>query len=271
MAVEAARGIQLDDRGRAVRLDLRAVLRAIARWLTGRRAGAAAATRAATTSPARAVARSRRCSTPCSGCGAILVAAGERRLGQAGSPRAPRRGDGGAAALVGRRRRRAPARLCEPLARSRRRLRLARASRALCLRGALRARDLGRRRSSRRQSRRPSPTRAWRRRDIQHAAVHEPVAGLWREIRAPPGSPRPITPRGCSATRRSRRGARPVRLRAGDRARAKPGDRILLAGFGGGCDALVFELTAPMPGARSGRSGAGARAASSTTTCAFSA
>jgi uncharacterized OB-fold protein len=32
-------------------------------------------------------------------------------------------------------------------------------------------------------------------------------------------------------------------------AKAKPGDHVLVAGFGSGCDVLIFEIVGPMPGA----------------------
>jgi 3-hydroxy-3-methylglutaryl CoA synthase len=85
--------------------------------------------------------------------------------------------------------------------------------------------------------------------DIQHAAVHEPVAGLWRDIQRATGLAAPNHAADVSTQLGDLGAAHALFAFALATARAKPGDRILLSGFGGGCDALVFELTAPMPGA----------------------
>jgi hydroxymethylglutaryl-CoA synthase len=85
---------------------------------------------------------------------------------------------------------------------------------------------------------------------ISYAAVHEPVSGCWRDIAKAAGLTAPNV-------------AADVSLAAGDLGaahvlfafalachKAKPGDLILLAGFGSGCDALIVEMTATMPGAQ---------------------
>ena len=75
-------------------------------------------------------------------------------------------------------------------------------------------------------------------------------AGLLARHRARDGNGRAQPgERSRAKRRRSRRRARAVRLRAGLRQGAAPATRVLLAGFGSGCDALVFEMTGPMPGA----------------------
>lgn len=84
---------------------------------------------------------------------------------------------------------------------------------------------------------------------IQHAAVHEPVAGLWRDVARATGVSAPNHASDVAAQLGDLGAAHALFAFALACARAKPGDRILLAGFGSGCDALVFELTEPMPGA----------------------
>ena len=84
---------------------------------------------------------------------------------------------------------------------------------------------------------------------IAHVAAHEPLAGAWKDI--------------ARATRiAAANSANEVATAFGELgaahapfgfalacAKAKPGDHILLVGFGGGCDALIFKLEAEMPGA----------------------
>jgi 3-hydroxy-3-methylglutaryl CoA synthase len=84
---------------------------------------------------------------------------------------------------------------------------------------------------------------------IAVAAVAEPLSGTW------PGLARKL---GITAPNL----ASDLLVRAGDLgaahalfalglafATAKPGDIVLLAGFGSGCDAMLFEMTAPVAGA----------------------
>ncbi len=84
---------------------------------------------------------------------------------------------------------------------------------------------------------------------LAHAAVHEPVGGCWRALAKALSSK---APNHCEA----------VSEMAGDLGTAhalyglglaldaaKVGDFVLLVGFGSGADAMVFEVTGPVPGA----------------------
>jgi len=182
------------------------------------------------------------------GHGTTLVAAGERRSGRPGAVSHLAQSDGGAAAWVGEN---AAARLLgwaslshdlvdiyasrehpEPYAAEERFVKESASAEILAptIRRALDAAGLS---GS----------------NIHHAAVHEPAAGMWRELSratkiAAPNHANEVT------TKLGDLGAAHAMFAfALAAARAKVGERILLAGFGSGCDALVFELTAPMPGA----------------------
>ena len=85
--------------------------------------------------------------------------------------------------------------------------------------------------------------------DIKHVAVHEPVAGLWRDISRATNVSAPNHANDVCAKLGDLGAAHALFGFALATARAEPGERILLAGFGSGCDALVFEMTRPMPGA----------------------
>jgi 3-hydroxy-3-methylglutaryl CoA synthase len=86
---------------------------------------------------------------------------------------------------------------------------------------------------------------------ISIAAVHEPLPGLWKEISRATG----ITAPNAAADAAQRLGdlgaAHALFAFALACSKARPGDYVLLAGFGSGCDALIFEITGPVPGSES--------------------
>lgn len=85
--------------------------------------------------------------------------------------------------------------------------------------------------------------------DIHHAAVHEPTAGMWREISRATKITAPNHANEVTTKLGDLGAAHALFAFALAAGRAKIGERILLAGFGSGCDALVFEISGPMPGA----------------------
>lgn len=98
--------------------------------------------------------------------------------------------------------------------------------------------------------------------EITAAAVHEPLSGMWKDIARKAG----ITAPNHASTLAERAGdlgaahalfALGLALES-----ARPGDLVLLAGFGSGCDALVFRVDAKVPGAAAVRDALGAGEAS---------
>ena len=184
---------------------------------------------------ARDVSGSRRCAVSALldallGSGSTLVAAGERRPGRAGSPLHLAQGDGGGAALVAQE---GAARLLgwaslshdlvdvyasrehpEPYAYEERFVRDTAVSEifAPTIRSALAKAGL-------------AAT------DIQHAAVHEPLAGLWRDIARATGVGAPNHASDVASALGDLGAAHGLFALALATARAKPGERILLAGF----------------------------------------
>jgi len=84
---------------------------------------------------------------------------------------------------------------------------------------------------------------------ISWAAVHEPVSGSWRDIAKATGVTAPNLASEVNQSAGDLGAAHALFAFALVCARAKPGDIVLLAGFGSGCDALLFEMTGAMPGA----------------------
>lgn len=84
---------------------------------------------------------------------------------------------------------------------------------------------------------------------VRHAAVHEPLPGSWRDVAGPLG----IGAGNHAATLEAAAGdlgaAHALYALALALDAARPGELVLLAGFGSGCDAMLFEATGPVPGA----------------------
>lgn len=84
---------------------------------------------------------------------------------------------------------------------------------------------------------------------IAHAAVHEPLAGMWRGIAGAVGT----KAANHAATLEGQAGdlgaAHALFALALALDAAQPGDIVLLAGFGSGCDVLLLEVTGPVAGA----------------------
>jgi hydroxymethylglutaryl-CoA synthase len=84
--------------------------------------------------------------------------------------------------------------------------------------------------------------------DISHACVIEPLPGMWGAIGKACGITAPNHASALFAASGDLGAAHPLFSLALALDAAKPGDKILLAGFGSGCDALVFEVSGPIAG-----------------------
>ncbi len=84
---------------------------------------------------------------------------------------------------------------------------------------------------------------------VTFAAVHEPLAGCWRDIAKRTGIAAPNLASDLTQAAGDLGAAHPIYALALACAQAKVGDIIMVAGFGSGCDALVLEMTGDMPGA----------------------
>ncbi|WP_428630047.1 OB-fold domain-containing protein [Sphingopyxis sp.] len=87
--------------------------------------------------------------------------------------------------------------------------------------------------------------------DITHAAVHEPLAGMWRDIAKATGITAPNHASALAAAAGDLGAAHILFALGLALDAANIGDKILVAGFGSGCDALVLEVTGPVAGAAS--------------------
>lgn len=182
------------------------------------------------------------------GRGDTLVVAGEKRSANAGAPQHLAEGDGGAAALVSDR---GSAKLIgyasvshdlvdvyasrehpEPYAYEERFVREASVGRVIvpALKAACATAGV-------------TPDR------IAYAAVHEPLAGCWRDIARATGVTAPNLTGDLTQSVGDLGAAHALFAFALACAKAKPGDLVLLAGFGSGCDAMIFQTTGAMPGA----------------------
>jgi 3-hydroxy-3-methylglutaryl CoA synthase/uncharacterized OB-fold protein len=199
------------------------------------------------------VAGSRRCAVSALldsllGTGETLIATGEKRPASAGSPQHLAQGDGGAAALVSDQ---GSAQLIgyasvshdlvdiyashehtEPYAYEERFVRETSVARVIApaVKAACAKADV-------------EPGR------IAFAAVHEPLAGSWRDIARVTGVTAPNLASDLMQTLGDLGAAHALFAFALACAKAKPGDLLLLAGFGSGCDAMIFQMTGVMPGA----------------------
>ncbi len=85
--------------------------------------------------------------------------------------------------------------------------------------------------------------------DIAHAAVCEPLAGMWRDISKLTGITAPNHASDLAAAAGDLGAAHGLFALALAFAAAKPGDLVLLAGFGSGCDVLLFKVQGVIAGA----------------------
>lgn len=93
---------------------------------------------------------------------------------------------------------------------------------------------------------------------VMHAAVHEPLGGMWRDIARLAG----LTAANHANTLDAQAGdlgaAHILYAMALAFAAAAPGDIVLVAGFGSGCDSLVFEMVGAVAGATEAKAMLGA-------------
>ena len=88
---------------------------------------------------------------------------------------------------------------------------------------------------------------------ITQAAVHEPLSGMWKDVARQTGATAPNHATTLSAAAGDLGAAHALFALALAFDAAQPGDHVLLAGFGSGCDALVFRVDAPVAGAAEAR------------------
>lgn len=93
--------------------------------------------------------------------------------------------------------------------------------------------------------------------DIKWAAVHEPLSGMWKDIARRTGISAPNLASTLAEQAGDLGAAHALYALALAFDAARPGDHVLLAGFGSGCDALVFRVDAKVPGAAEARDAIG--------------
>ncbi len=199
------------------------------------------------------VAGSRRCAVSALldallGNGEVVVAAGERRPARAGSPQHLAFGDGGAAARVGDA---GGARLIGHASLSHDLVDMY-ASREMPTPYAYEERFV--RETAAREVIAPTIRAACAAAGIEpsaviHAAVHEPLGGMWRDIASLTGMTATNHAGALDAQAGDLGAAHILYAMALAFAASSPGDIVLVAGFGSGCDALVFEITGEVTGA----------------------
>lgn len=84
---------------------------------------------------------------------------------------------------------------------------------------------------------------------IAQAAVHEPLPAMWKDIAKRTGMTAPNHAATLFASAGDLGAAHALFALALALDAAQPGDHVLVAGFGSGCDAMVFRVDAPVPGA----------------------
>jgi 3-hydroxy-3-methylglutaryl CoA synthase/uncharacterized OB-fold protein len=199
------------------------------------------------------VAGSRRCATSAllralRGCGSVLLASGERRPTRAGSAAQLAYGDGGAALLAGDA---GPARYLGGISRSHDLLDVY-ASRIHPTPYAAEERFV--RDVAVAEVLAPTILEACRVAGVEpgaiaHAAVHEPVGGIYKAVAGRTGLVAPNHASTLATAAGDLGAAHPLFALALAFHHAKPGEIVLLAGFGSGCDALLFEVEGVVPGA----------------------
>ena len=88
---------------------------------------------------------------------------------------------------------------------------------------------------------------------ISQCAIAEPLAGMTRDIAKLTGVTAPNHAVDLAAAAGDLGAAHALYALALAFDAARPGDKVLLAGFGSGCDALVFDVSGPVPGAAEAR------------------
>lgn len=89
--------------------------------------------------------------------------------------------------------------------------------------------------------------------DIKAVAVHEPLPGMWKDIAQRSGITAPNHSSALAEQAGDLGAAHALFAFALALDAAEPGELVLLAGFGSGCDALIFRVDSTVPGAAQAR------------------